>query len=209
MEENLLFRILFVALYALFAGVRFYYRGKNLGRESEKQYEKMDKSFIVLSVAIIGYFILIAIYLILPDLVSWAELGLPSVIRWLSAGIALIAVVLTFLTHRTLGTQYSAKLEIQKDHTMISEGIYSHIRHPMYTSMNIFMLALSVMSSNLLLIIFSVLVALPFPWIARKEEALLIERFGDDYRMYMKRTGRFLPSLGKNQDDDLNAERTS
>ncbi len=209
MEDSLLFRILFVAIYALFAGVRFYYRGKNIGRESEKQYEKMDKSFIVLSVAIIGYFILIPIYLLLPDLISWADLGLPSLLRWLGAGVALIAVGLTFLTHRTLGSQYSAKLEIQKDHTMISVGIYSRIRHPMYMSMNIFTLALSLMSSNLLIIIFSVLVALPFPWIARKEEALLIERFGDDYRMYMKRTGRFLPSLRKFQEQDPSAGRAS
>ena len=28
-----------------------------------------------------------------------------------------------------------------------------------------------------------------------KEEANLIEKFGDEYREYMKRTGRFLPKL--------------
>ena len=31
-----------------------------------------------------------------------------------------------------------------------------------------------------------------------KEEANLIEKFGDDYRNYMKRTGRFFPKLGGN-----------
>jgi len=28
------------------------------------------------------------------------------------------------------------------------------------------------------------------------EEAHLIEKFGDEYREYMQRTGRFLPKLG-------------
>jgi protein-S-isoprenylcysteine O-methyltransferase Ste14 len=31
-----------------------------------------------------------------------------------------------------------------------------------------------------------------------REEANLIERFGDDYRRYMQRTGRFLPRLRQN-----------
>ena len=30
---------------------------------------------------------------------------------------------------------------------------------------------------------------------ARKDEAMLIERFGDEYRRYMQRTGRFLPHV--------------
>jgi protein-S-isoprenylcysteine O-methyltransferase Ste14 len=32
-------------------------------------------------------------------------------------------------------------------------------------------------------------------WRARFEEANLIARFGDEYRAYMQRTGRFLPKL--------------
>jgi protein-S-isoprenylcysteine O-methyltransferase Ste14 len=32
-----------------------------------------------------------------------------------------------------------------------------------------------------------------------REEALMIEKFGDSYRAYMKRTGRFLPPLGARQ----------
>jgi protein-S-isoprenylcysteine O-methyltransferase Ste14 len=31
---------------------------------------------------------------------------------------------------------------------------------------------------------------------APREEANLVERFGDEYRNYMKRTGRYLPKLG-------------
>ena len=30
----------------------------------------------------------------------------------------------------------------------------------------------------------------------RKEEENLLARFGDEYRMYMKSTGRFLPRIG-------------
>ncbi|MDF1537329.1 MAG: isoprenylcysteine carboxylmethyltransferase family protein [Candidatus Thorarchaeota archaeon] len=196
-EEELLFRILFIVAYALFASVRFYYRGKTIGRESEKDYTKIDKSAIMLSAAIIGYLGLVIIYIVIPDLIFWASIGLPFIVRLCGVGIAFAAIILVFTTHRLLGAQYSAKQEIQKDHALISEGIYNHIRHPMYTGFNVFDLAISLISANLLLIIFSILVALPFPWMARKEEAMLTEQFGDEYREYMTRTGRFFPTIRK------------
>ncbi len=197
MEEDLLFRILFVCTYAVFAGVRFYYRGKTIGRESKKDYGEMNRSTLFLSVAILGYLALVIIYALIPDVIAWAYLSLPSLVKWFGFGLALIGIGLTLLTHRTLGAQYSAKLEIQKEHVIITEGIYGHVRHPMYISMNIFSFAVALMSSNLLLIVFSVLVILPFPWMARQEESMLLDQFGDEYRDYMKRTGRFFPPLRK------------
>jgi protein-S-isoprenylcysteine O-methyltransferase Ste14 len=52
-------------------------------------------------------------------------------------------------------------------------------------------------TSNLLVILFAALVVIPFPWIARAEEEMLLETFGDDYREYMRRTGRFFPRMQK------------
>lgn len=205
MEEDLLFRILFVSVYVVFAGARFYYRGKNVGRESKKDYGKVNKSTLFLSAAILGYLGLVVVYVLLPDLIAWAYLSLPTLIRWLGFGLALIGIGLTLLTHRTLGMQYSARLEIQKEHNIITEGIYNHVRHPMYISLNTFSFAMSLMSSNLLLIIFSLLVMLPFPWIARQEESMLIDQFGDEYRNYMGRTGRFFPRIRGPKEDTPSA----
>lgn len=201
-EEELLFRIIFVATYALFASVRIYYRRKTIGRESEKDYTKIDKSTIMLSVAIIGYLGLVITYVIIPDLIFWAHIGLPFLVRLLGVAIAIIATVLVFTTHRLLGAQYSAKQEIQKDHLLISEGIYGKIRHPMYTGFNLFSLAVAMISANILLIIFAILVALPFPWMAMKEEEMLIEQFGDKYQDYMNRTGRFFPPLRRQKQEE-------
>ena len=40
-----------------------------------------------------------------------------------------------------------------------------------------------------------------------KEEANLIEKFGDEYRDYMKRTGRFFPKLGNKLMTDSTRQR--
>ena len=108
---------------------------------------------------------------------------------------ALFATGLTLWIHRTLGQQYSAKLEIQKDHQLITVGPYSKVRHPMYTTLNLFSLSVSLISANILLIFFAISVAIPFYWIVRAEEELLIGQFGEEYLEYMKTTGRFFPRL--------------
>jgi protein-S-isoprenylcysteine O-methyltransferase Ste14 len=197
-DEELLFRILFVTLYLVFAGVRFYYRGKTIGRESEKDYgsvDSMGKSGLGLSLSILLYLGGLFVYTIIPDWIFWAHIELTIVVRFLGAGIAILSIGLVFWIHRTLGKQYSAKHEIQKDHQLITAGPYSLVRHPMYTTLNLFSISMALVSSNLLLIIFAVLVALPFPWIAMREEAMLTDQFGDEYRAYMKRTGRFFPPI--------------
>jgi len=54
---------------------------------------------------------------------------------------------------------------------------------------------MALMTSNLLVLLFAILVIVPFPWIARAEEEMLLETFGEDYREYMRRTGRFFPLM--------------
>lgn len=194
MEEELMFKILFIVVYGAFAGVRIYYRTQNLGRTSEKEFSQITKSSIALTIAILGYFASIALWILFPDLILVFQLALPILIRWFAVGVATINVAFVFWVHHTLGRQYSAKLEIQEQHLLITTGPYSRIRHPMYTIFILFSLSVSLISANLLLILFAIFLSIPFHWITRIEEALLIDQFGDEYRAYMKRTGRFFPS---------------
>jgi protein-S-isoprenylcysteine O-methyltransferase Ste14 len=193
MDDELLFKILFIVIYATFSGVRIYYRSQNLGREVEKEHTKMAKAFVVLSLAIIGYFLSIFFWIVNPSAIQVFQIQLPIFIRWFGAGISIIAIVLTAWIHHTLGKQYSARLEIQTDHQLITIGPYSKIRHPMYATLNLFSISISLVTSNLLLIGLAVCVAIPFHWITKFEEQLLIEQFGVEYLEYMKRTKRFLP----------------
>ena len=195
MDEEQTFRILFISIYAVFAGVRIYYRSQNIGRTSEKEYNERTKAIIVLIVAILGYFLTMGLWIVFPQLILSFQIPLPSVIRWIGGGIALFATGLTVWIHRTLGNQYSAKLEIQQDHQLITVGPYRKVRHPMYTTLNLFSLSVSLISANLLLIIFAISVAIPFYWITMAEEELLREQFGEEYLAYMQTTGRFLPRL--------------
>ena len=199
MEEDLLFRILFIVSYAAFASVRIFYRGKTRGRESAKNTEKLGWSGAALSIGILGYIAAVILYVLVPDWILFANIGLTAPIRWIGVVIAFVATSLVLWTHRVLGAQYSARQEIQQEHFIISVGPYNRVRHPMYTGFNLFSISAGIISSNLLLILFAILVLLPFPWLARKEEKMLQKEFGNEYSDYMARTGRFLPPLRKKE----------
>ncbi|MFW9848600.1 MAG: methyltransferase family protein [Candidatus Thorarchaeota archaeon] len=193
--DEIFYRILFIVSYIVFAGVRVYYRSQTRGREEAKTREEVDWSGVFLSFAIIGYFISIGLYLIVPDWIQWTYFELGEPFRLIAFGLSFCVTGLILWTHRVLGKQYSALQEIQQDHQIISVGPYSRVRHPMYTGFILYSICVSLISSNLLLILFAFLIAIPFPKLARNEERMLIREFGDEYKDYMAKTGRFLPPL--------------
>jgi protein-S-isoprenylcysteine O-methyltransferase Ste14 len=195
MEEELMFRIIFVLTYAIFGSIRIYYRKQTLGRESEKEESLRDPQTIFLSIVILAYFATMFIYILLPDWIFWAHLDLHILIRWFGVALGVLIIGLLTWIHQTLGRQYAAKLEIQKEHTLIEAGPYKNVRHPMYTVFISFSLAVALISSNLLILIFAILIAIPFHWIAQKEERMLTDQFGEDYLSYIDRTRRFLPPI--------------
>jgi len=74
-------------------------------------------------------------------------------------------------------------------------GVAAVVRHPIYSGIFIFLTAMTIVAANLLILLPTLLLlALLYASIG-DEETLLIDRFGDQYREYMKRTPRFIPKL--------------
>ena len=69
------------------------------------------------------------------------------------------------------------------------------MKHPLYTIGSSLFLALGMIADNWFIIAIGVLAFLAMASRTPKEEANLIKKFGDEYRSYMKRTGRYLPRL--------------
>jgi protein-S-isoprenylcysteine O-methyltransferase Ste14 len=81
-------------------------------------------------------------------------------------------------------------------HKLIMKGPYSRIRHPSYLSYALSFIGLVLMMPSVLTVI--LLVGIPgYYTLAVQEEQLLISHFGNDYRNYMMKTGRFMPKLRK------------
>ena len=194
MNEETLLRLLIVGIYAVFAAVRIRYRIPAAKRERNK-YEPSRFVLGLLSIGIIAYFITLILYILYFSFILSFTIPFPTIIRWISVLVAAIFVPILYWVHSTLDKQYSVDLSIKKDHDLIEVGPYRKVRHPMYTVFIVFSIAIALITSNLLCILFSLIIALSFPSIAKSEELMLIDAFGDKYRSYMARTGRFFPPL--------------
>ncbi|TCU17983.1 protein-S-isoprenylcysteine O-methyltransferase [Rhizobium sullae] len=99
-------------------------------------------------------------------------------------------------THKELGRNWSITLEIRDQHQLICSGPYAFVRHPMYTSFLLMALGQAFLLSNWVvglagLIGFAILFFLRVD----KEERMMLEIFGPQYRAYMDRTRRIIPYL--------------
>ena len=99
-------------------------------------------------------------------------------------------------TFHTLGPNLTDTVVTRKTHTLVTHGPYRWVRHPFYNSGALCILANSLLASNWFLLLTGMVALMLLVIRTRKEEENLLKRFGDDYRTYMERTGRFWPKSG-------------
>lgn len=115
---------------------------------------------------------------------------------WLGLLVAAAALLMFQLTHRALGRNWSVSLDVREDHQLVSEGVYQRVRHPMYSAFWLWGIAQALLLPNWVAG-FAGLLGFGTLYFGRvaKEERMMLETFGDSYRVYMARTGRVFPPL--------------
>lgn len=106
------------------------------------------------------------------------------------------ALWLFWRSHKDLGRNWSITLEIREQHRLVSNGIYRLIRHPMYAAFWLMAAGQTLLLANWIagfagLVGFAILFFLR----VKKEEAMMLQTFGEEYRTYMARTKRVIPYL--------------
>lgn len=135
------------------------------------------------------------IYTFTPWL-DFANYALPAWLAGLGVLLEAAGLFVFARAHHDLQSFWSPSLEIFKDHTLITSGIYGRIRHPMYASQWLMASAQVLLLQNALAGPVALLVFIPFYLLrVRAEEKLMLDTFGDSYRAYMQKTGRVLPRL--------------
>ncbi len=149
------------------------------------------------SIAVVGLYPILV--LLFPSRIlaaPWA-LGFPadSIVQGIGFLLVLIAAVLVGWAFRSLGRFATVEIRLSQDHTIVREGPYARIRHPMYTANMLlsFGVALTFLSA-VMLVPFLLIVGLAVMR-ARNEEALFraSPELGPSYASYVTETGRFLP----------------
>jgi protein-S-isoprenylcysteine O-methyltransferase Ste14 len=200
MGNEILYRAIVLAMAIGYIVPRAYHRSR--ARRADPQGSSIlwnvtesKVRLVLMGVSGIGTHLLSIVWLIRPAWLRWSSLALPDWLRWVGAAVAVVAVWLGYLAHRTLGVNYTPTLKTREGHQLVVQGIYRWVRHPMYTSFFAYFVASFLLIANWLIGLFGVVYSLLVAERASHEERMMLDRFGEEYRQYMHRTGRFLPRL--------------
>jgi len=161
---------------------------------------RRDTSFF-LAVGVGGF--LVPLLYVFSSLLSFADYSIPWWIGMTGVVILAFGDWVFWRSHKDLGRNWSPKLEIRQDHKLITHGIYQRIRHPMYASLWLLVIAQAMILPNYVagfsgLLPFAILYFLR----VEKEERMMLEEFGSQYEQYRKTTGRLFPKLGNTAASD-------
>lgn len=185
--------ILLVGALILFPiGIYHRIRSQATGEKLDRWQEGPFILFTLRPIGIAGMAGLLA-YIINPAWMSWSAVPLPGWLRWTGVGLGVIGGTLLVWTFRSLGRNLTDTVVTRKQHTLVTFGPYRWVRHPFYLSSGLAILANSFAAANGFIFVTGMLAVILLAVRTRKEEENLIARFGDDYRDYMRRTGRFFP----------------
>ena len=198
MNENI-FRILAALILFTGIGISSYFRRKADRDTGEKISRRLDGTPMMTLIRIGGLILWLSplVYLINPAWMIWSRIGLPEWVRWLGVGFGILCVLGIYWLFSSIGTGISPTSATRKEHQLVTSGPYRWIRHPLYTVGSSLFIAFGMMADNWFIALLGILAFIGMAIRTPKEEANLIEKFGDEYREYVKHTGRFFPKLSK------------
>lgn len=120
----------------------------------------------------------------------WLQNFIPLLIRTIIA--VPILVLSYFLLRSSIKTIFEQEHLEQK---IIKSGIYSRVRHPIYLAPIIMYLGIIILSLSIISFFIWLFIITFYYSMARYEEALLIKKFGNEYKNYMKDVPMFIPRI--------------
>jgi protein-S-isoprenylcysteine O-methyltransferase Ste14 len=198
MNENI-FRILAALILFTGVGISSYFRSKADKESGEKIPRKVDGTIMMNIIRIAGITLWFSplIYLINPLWMAWSKIGLIESIRWIGVVLGVLCVLGIYWLFSSIGRGISPTSATRQQHQLVTSGPYRWVRHPLYTVGASLFISFGLMADNWFIATLGILAFIAMAARTPKEEANLIEKFGDEYREYMKTTGRFLPYFGK------------
>jgi protein-S-isoprenylcysteine O-methyltransferase Ste14 len=192
-----IFRILAALILFTGIGISSYFRSKADRDTGEKISRKADGSAMMTIIKLGGLVLWLSplVYLINPGWMAWSKIGLPEWVRWLGVGSGILCVALIYWLFSSIRSGITPTSATRTEHKLVTSGPYRWVRHPLYTVGSSMFISFGIIADNWFIAVLGILAFIAMAVRTPKEEANLIEKFGNEYREYMKQTGRFLPKF--------------
>lgn len=125
---------------------------------------------------------------------------------YLPLGLRLAFLALAFIVAAYLfNSGHEVVSHGQSPERIVSTGAFRFVRHPLYLACILFYLGLTVSTASLFSLLFCAVIFGFYNYIAGYEESLLEAKFGDPYRRYKRKTGKWVPSMRGRDSDKTKA----
>jgi len=189
-----IFETIYLIGFVLATVIRTYY-GRQFKRK-EIVHSQTENPIVFVGMALWGIALVAPLIVIFSNGLAVADYEITTSLRIIGASVFTVSLWLLWRSHADLATNFSPSLFIQKNHTLVSTGIYRKIRHPMYLSFLMWAIGQSMLIANWVAGPLGLLAfLLIYLFRVEREEQQLLNQFGAEYAQYQKRTGRLLPKF--------------
>lgn len=189
----------FIAGLFLLEAIRFPHRKRNKrdrreGRIVDGRIDAAESGLMLLS--IVGLW-LAPLFHGFTDWLDFANYDRPLPLGLIGLAPLAGSIWLLLRAHADLGQSWSPTLEVSRGQRLVTSGVYGVIRHPIYAALWLSALAQALMIGNWVAGLGGIVAFLPM-YLTRvpREERMMIDHFGDEYRAYAARVGGILPRRG-------------
>jgi protein-S-isoprenylcysteine O-methyltransferase Ste14 len=203
--NELLFRVFFSILWIIFFANLVWVRyssSKYAGKQPAERAIQPEGRLCIVALALPAAFWYagILLYALLPGWISFLSIPLPDWFRLIMVVAGLLSISFALWGYRALGRSWVHALEPskfqQREYGMlVTTGPYHYVRNPIYLGAFSLFVAQGLVAGNWLVLLPPLAIIPIFYGQVPKEELMLIDRFGDEYREYMKRTRRIIPKF--------------
>jgi protein-S-isoprenylcysteine O-methyltransferase Ste14 len=188
-----IFEVIFLAGFIVGSVIRKVYTFRARGNKTANK-RKSVLDIVLINAGGVG--LAAPLFYLFTSWLDFADYDLPGLLGWVGTAVFAGALLLLWRSHADLGRNWSATLKVREGHTLVTAGVYRYLRHPMYAAHWLWAIAQALLIENwlaglALLVTFLPLCLIRIP----REEQMMLENFGEQYRQYMNRTGRLIPRL--------------
>lgn len=165
---------------------------------------KREKKSIVATGTMLFFFV--CFYLLIKFRIGTIEINsLYIKLLFILVGLAVIVLgsVINIWGRLSLGKNWANHIKIYQNHTLIKEGAYKLVRHPLYASLIWIFYGACLVYLNYYAFLLNTFIFIPFMYYRAKQEEELLEKEFFDYNKYKLKVGMFFPKPLKQKNDKI------
>ena len=161
-------------------------------RDDAKQEKKSIVTTGTMTIFYLIYYIVIRIHF---GQISTGNIILHRVLVIIGTVMIASGAVFNIMGRLQLKRNWANQIKIYDDQSLITSGIYSLVRHPLYASIMLMLFGGSIVYANYISAILTAVVFIPFMYHRARQEEIMLEQQFKSYSDYKRKTGMFFPKL--------------